>query len=144
MRTSWILSLAVVALGGVVLADDVKKNPEPPQAVVDAVKKKYPDASLGKFDREKKDGKVCFEVDVKITKEAAAPRKIEVLLSMEGKILQEKESIAPSAIPSAVKKGVEATKYAKWTQKNCSKVVKEEKRQALVNVCLEVSYVKTS
>jgi hypothetical protein len=24
------------------------------------------------------------------------------------------------------------------------KVVKEEKRQALVNVCLEVSYVKTS
>jgi hypothetical protein len=39
---------------------------------------------------------------------------------------------------------VEAPKDLLPALQRALKVVKEEKRQALVNVCLEVSYVKTS
>ncbi len=138
MRKLLVASVAVFALGSVVLADDVKKDTEAPPAVVAAVQKKYPGANLGKFDREKVGGNVCWEVDVKITPADAkadvkvadtkvAARKIEVLVSNDGKILSEKEKIATADLPSAVRKGLDASKYAKWNLKSATRVVKEEK-----------------
>jgi len=51
---------------------------------------------------------------------------VEVSLTPEGKILSEESTIDPSALPDAVKKGLQASKYGSWKVKKAEKVIEGE------------------
>ncbi len=109
--------------GSTVFADEKPvKEADVPKPVIDAVKKEHPNASLKRFAQETEKGEVAYEVTLEDGK-----RRIEMLLSPAGKILEEEETVALEAVPEAVKKALAASKYAKATVKRVEKVVKEQK-----------------
>ena len=116
---------AALLIGVIARAGDVKEA-DVPKAVLEAVKKKYPGASLLGFEREEAAGKVSFEVKLEVKQEKKS-RRIDVDLAPDGKILCEEEKIAASELPEAVTKGLAASKYAMWTIKKTERVVKDEK-----------------
>src|SRR5437764_11588859 len=127
----------LIAVGATTLAlsDEQKvKETDVPKAAIDAVKKKYPKATLKEFAKESdKDGRVTYEVVIEDGK-----RKIDIDLSPEGKILAEEETISEEALPEAVKKAIKASKYAKATLKKAEKIVKEEKEETAAYECVFV------
>jgi hypothetical protein len=131
MRVALVSFAAVFAIAAgalVARADDEKpvKESEVPKPAIDAVKKKYPTATLKGFEREEEGGKVSYEVKIEV-KEKEKTRSIEVELSPEGKILAEEEKISEADVPANVKKALAESKYGKWKVKSVERVVKEEK-----------------
>src|SRR5437879_2104073 len=74
-----------------------------PQAVVDAVKAKFPKAKLVSAEKETDDGKTVYEVAIKNDKQS-----IEVTLTPEGKIIEIEKQIAAKDLPKAVADALKA------------------------------------
>ena len=122
-----LVAATLVGLLGLVRADEKKlKESDVPKAVVDAVKKKYPKATIKQWEKDtKKDEKgetVLYEASLEDGK-----RKIDVELNSDGKFVCEEEQIEQSALPDKVKKGLADSKYGKWAVKRTEKVVHDEK-----------------
>ena len=89
-----------------------------PQAVVDAVKAKFPKAKLVSAGKEEEDGKTVYEVAIKNEKQS-----IEVTLTPKGKIIEIEKQIAAKDLPKAVADALEA-KYPKATYKMIEEIIK--------------------
>ena len=113
--------------------DDEKpvKEADVPKAAVDAVQKKYPGSKVTAWTREEENKVTTYEAKVEATSKGKdgkdTTRKVEVTLSVEGKILAEEEEIAQDALPDAVKKALAASKYAKAKVTHVARIVHEEK-----------------
>ena len=120
---SWCAAALTLCLGLTIVhaGEKALKESEVPKPVIDAVKKKYPRAKLTGFAEETRKDKTTYEIQVEDGK-----RRIEIDLSLEGKILVEEEAIGEDALPKEVKKGLEASKYAKWKLKKAERLVREQ------------------
>ena len=92
-----------------------------PKAVLDAVKAKFPDAELIGAEKEEEDGKVIFEVAIKVK-----GQHIDVSLTPEGKIVEIEKAIAVKDLPKAVAESLEK-KYPKATVKKTEEVTEGDK-----------------
>jgi hypothetical protein len=93
-------AVAVTALlGALAQAGGEEKVPldKLPKAVVDAVKAKFPDAQLKSAEKEKEDGKIVYEVNIKDGKHT-----IEVTVTPDGKLVSIEKEIEPKDLPKAV------------------------------------------
>jgi hypothetical protein len=134
--------LAVAPLASAVLvrparAQDgakVVKAADVPKSVVDALEKKYPKCAVSAWEREAKGKRVTFEATIEVAARdkdgKETKRSIDVAISDSGKILKEEETIAASALPEAVRKGIEASKFAKGKVLRVVRIVKDEKADA--------------
>ena len=116
--------LLVVAITAttMVRADDEKVALDKlPKEVTEAIKKKYPDAELVSAEKNKEDGKVVFEVTIKVKKDS-----IEVTLTPEGKIVTEEKEIDAATVPKVVMEAMEK-KYGKSTVKGATVISKDDK-----------------
>jgi hypothetical protein len=121
-----IVALAVAAPALLAQTHEKKiKEAEVPKAVIETVTNKYPKAKTIRFEQDTLDGKSIFEVGLE-----NAGEKLDVSLSPEGRILEEEKRIKASDLPAEIKKGLAASKYAKWTVKSAERVVREEKDDA--------------
>jgi len=116
---AFLCGLTVVALVGVVGAGEEKVPLDKlPRAVVDAVKKRFPDAELVSAEKEKDEGKTVYEVAIKNKGQS-----IEVTLTPEGVITEIEKQIEAKNLPAAVSKALE-DKYPKATYKMIEEVIK--------------------
>jgi hypothetical protein len=129
-RFAAVLAIVTLALASTASRADEKKLKikDLPQAVVDAVKAKFPDAELVKASTEKEDGKVQYEVGIK-----NKGQKIDVTLTEDGKITELEKTIKVEDLPKAVSDAL-AEKYPGATCKKAEEIVKvsdgNEKLQA--------------
>ena len=116
-----LLALAVHALR----AEDAKEEKIPldklPTAVVKAVKAKFDGATLVSAEKEKADGKLVYEVNLKHKGHA-----IEVTVTPEGKIVAVEKIIAAKDLPEAVADALKQ-KYPKATVKKVEEISKDDK-----------------
>lgn len=124
MRTVWLL-LTVVAVAGLMgtfagARADEEKVPldKLPKAVVEAVKKRFPDAQLVSAEKETEDGKTVFEVNIKNKGQT-----IEVTLTPEGTIVEIEKQIEAKDLPKTVAEALEK-KFPKATFKVIEEVIK--------------------
>jgi hypothetical protein len=123
MRTLlWCLTIAAVA--GFVGAPagaraDEEKVPldKLPKAVVDGVKKRFPDAELVGAEKENENGKTVYELAIK-----NKGQNVSVTLTPEGALVEIENEIAASALPKAVADALER-KYPKATLKKVEEVI---------------------
>jgi hypothetical protein len=114
---AFVLGFAV--LSGSALADEEKVPPDKvPQAVVRAVKKRFPEAEMKQAGKELEGGKTVYEIAIKDKGHA-----IDVTLTPEGKILEFEREIDAKDMPKAVAKALR-NKYAKATYKTVEEVIK--------------------
>jgi hypothetical protein len=112
---------AVLAFVGVFAARaDEEKVPldKLPKAVVDAVKKRFPQAELTGAEKETEDGKTVYEVAIK-----NQGQNVEVTTTPEGTIVEIEKEIAAGAMPKAVSAALES-KYPKATYRMIEEVFK--------------------
>ena len=125
------LLLAIPALARA--EDDAKpvKEADVPKAVVDALQKKYPGAKVSSWATEEEDKKLTYEAKLEVAAKDKAgkdtTRKLEVTLSVEGKILAEEERISVDTLPDAVKKALADSKYGKGKVAHADRLIEEEK-----------------
>ena len=91
-----------------------------PKAVVESIKKKFPTAELVEETEEKEDGKVEYEVTVKV-----AGKKIDVTVEANGKIEGYEKEIGVGELPAAVIATLDKT-YPKATKKLAEAVYEVE------------------
>ncbi len=127
LRTS-LASLGLV-LALVLVTPPAVAAPGCPTAVTDAIAKAFPKAKIVRCKAEKERGHDQFEV--RVTK--ADTGKAEVDVAPDGTILQVEETIAPDALPAAVKKAF-AAKYPK------AKAARAEKQTAGTSVSYEIAF----
>jgi hypothetical protein len=96
-----------------------------PKPVIEAVKRKYPDARMTYFEHETEDGQSIFEIGLKRPSE-----KMEIELSPDGKILEEAVVIQVRDLPAEVKRGLAGSKYVKSTIKHIERVIVLEETDA--------------
>ena len=124
-----LFAAPIVARAG----DDEKpvQDADVPKAAVDALQKKYAGAKVSAWVKEEEDKVTTYEAKFEVTTKdkdgKESTRKLEAILTAEGKILEEEETIAAAALPDAVKKGLADSKYAKAEVKHAVKLVKDEK-----------------
>ena len=125
------LLLSVPALAR---ADDDEKpvnEKDVPKAVVEALQKKYVGAKVTAWMSEEEDKALHYEAKIEVATRdkdgKESMRKMEVVLSSEGKILEEEEKISTEALPDSVKKGLADSKFAKGTVTHVARIVKNEK-----------------
>ena len=100
-------------------ADDEKVPLEKaPAAVVEALKKRFPQATIKGLAKETDNGKTIFEVNLR-----ESERNIDVILTPEGVILTIEKEITAKELPKVVAEAVEA-KYPKATYKKYEEVYK--------------------
>ncbi len=143
-RPLWLVPAVALALLAPrpARAEEDEKDEKPvaaadvPKPVADAVAKKYPKATVTKWTREEEKGKdekekkVFYEASLEIKSKdkdgKETVRKVDVLLTEAGKIAEEEEVVAADTLPDAVKKAIEASKYAKAGVKRVERTVKDE------------------
>ncbi|MBI3726489.1 PepSY-like domain-containing protein [bacterium] len=129
--TAASLALAIPALAPriAVGGEEKVKEADVPRCVVDAVKKKYPKATVKGYSKETddKEKKTIYEASIE-----DGTRRIDIDLSAEGRILVEEETIKAEDAPEKVRKALAASKYAKFDVKKCEKITKEEKEETAV------------
>ena len=117
-----LCSLALLGLFGLaaaVRADGEKVAPDKlPKAVMDAIKGRFPDAEITSAEKEKEDGKVVYDIELK-----SKGKKYEMDIKEDGTIVEIEKEVALKDVPEAVKKAVEA-KYPKSTIKEVMEVNK--------------------
>lgn len=119
--------LAVVVAAGLALAlltratraDEEKVAIDKlPKAVVKAIKARWADAELVGAEKEKEEGKVVYDVSVKVN-----GQKMDVDVSPEGEVLGYEKPIELTALPKAVADTVKG-KYPEGTPKKAEEVYK--------------------
>ncbi len=122
-----MLMAGVVLMAATVGADEKKvQEAEVPKPVLEAVAHKYPRARRVGYEKEIEKGRTTFEVKV-----VDGSRRIDVDLSIDGKILAEEEVITMGDTPDAVRRALATSeKYGKWTVRRVERVVKDEKTDA--------------
>jgi uncharacterized membrane protein YkoI len=135
MRQSlrWLGVAAVLVALSVTARADEEKIPvdKLPKAVVNAVKAKFEGAKLTGAEKETKDGKTTYEVTF-----THKGKKLEAILTAEGKILAVEKAIAVADLPRAVTEGV-AAKYPKAKIKGAEEITKGGK--TLYEVVIETA-----
>lgn len=127
MRTLILVAVSLLVVSASTRADEEKVPLDKlPEAVVKAVKARFPDAKLVSAEKEDEDGKTVYEVAI-----TNKDQKIEVTLTPEGEIVEIEKEIAAKDLPEKVAKSLEA-KYPKATYKTIEEVikVKEKKEQS--------------
>ncbi len=125
-----LFTVGMVGLAFVIAATSTRADEEKvaldklPKPVVDAVKKKFPKAELNSASKEKEDGKIVYEVNIKDGKTT-----IEVTVTPEGKIVSIEKEITVKDLPKAVAETLES-KYPKATIKKVEEIIKEDKLTA--------------
>ena len=141
-----LLSLALsLSLAPSMRAEDNEtpvKDADVPKAVVDAVAKKYPGSVVKAWAREEEDKKVAYEAKVELASKDPAGketvRRLEAMLAEDGKILAEEEVVAADTLPAAVRKAIDASKYAKAAVKRVErKIIAEKADDAQFEVVFE-------
>jgi hypothetical protein len=111
--------LGLFGLAAVVRADGEKVPPDKlPKAVMDAVKGRFPDAEITSAEKEKEDGKIVYDIELK-----SKGKKYEMDIKEDGTIVEIEKEVALKDLPEAVKKALEA-KYPKATIKEIMEVNK--------------------
>lgn len=120
---------ACVASTGMLSADEEKVPLDKlPRGVVDAVKKRFPNAEIKEASRETEDGKTEYEVALKDGGKA-----VELSFSADGVLLEIEREVAMADVPKAVRAAVEA-KYPKamWKEVEEEIAVKDGKELPVV------------
>jgi hypothetical protein len=120
---NWVMAPVFAILIAVLVpawADEEEKVPldKLPKAVTEAVKKRFPDATLVSAEKEIEDNKTVYEVAIK-NKE----QKIEVTATEDGTIVEVEKEIDAKDLPKAVTETLEK-KYPKATIKKAEEIVK--------------------
>ena len=119
-----VLSWAALA-GAMARADEEKEEKVPldkvPKAVIDAVKAKFDGAELVGAEKEKEDGKIVYEINLK-----HKGQKIEVTVTPEGKIVSIEKTIAIKDLPKVVTEAIDK-KYPGATIKVAEEVTEKGK-----------------
>jgi hypothetical protein len=97
---------------------DLAKVPKP---VLEAVKKKFPDAKMVGASTEKEGDKLVYEIEIKVN-----DKTIDVTVTPEGKIVTIEKEIDAKNVPRAVAEALEK-KYPKATIKLVEEVSKDDK-----------------
>jgi Putative beta-lactamase-inhibitor-like, PepSY-like len=127
---STVLCLGFLLTASAAWADEGKIDLDKlPKAVVDAVKAKYPDAKMVGAEKETTGDKTVYEVVVK-----NKGQDIEIVLTPEGKIVEEEKELPVKDLPRVVAQAIEK-KYSKGTIKSIEESTKDEK--ATYGVLLE-------
>jgi uncharacterized membrane protein YkoI len=111
----------LVLLAAVACAEDkAEKVPldKVPKAVMDAIMGRFPGADITSVEKEKEDGKIVYDVELK-----HKDRKYEMDILEDGTIIEIEKEVAAKDVPEAVTKAVEA-KYPKSTVKEVMEVNK--------------------
>jgi hypothetical protein len=117
-----LAAVVCLALGGAARADEEKVPLDKlPAKVKEAVKAKFPDAELVSAEKEKKDGKVAYEVNIKNQGQT-----IEVTVGEDGKIVSIEKEITVKDLPKPVAEAFEK-KYPKATVSKVEEVTEGEK-----------------
>lgn len=133
---SLVLSLSLAAprparAGG---TESACKEADVPKVVVEALAKKYPGSVVKSWAKEEEDKKVAYEAKVEIASKDKDGkeifRKIDAVLSDDGKVLYEEELVVADALPAAVRIAIAASKYAKATVKSIERTILAEKADA--------------
>jgi uncharacterized membrane protein YkoI len=124
MRVIVALAVVVLALPAMWAEDEKIALDKLPKAIKEAVKAKFPGATLVKASKENEDGKTIYEVNLKYKGHT-----LDVSLSPDGKILEIEKTIAAKDLPKAVTAALEA-KYPKATIKKAEEISKGEKVSA--------------
>jgi uncharacterized membrane protein YkoI len=124
----WAVSVAagLVLLAAVARPDDkAEKIPleKVPKAVMDAIKGRFPGAEIASVEKEKEDGKIVYDVELK-----HQGRKYEMDIEENGTILEIEKEVAAKDVPAAVTKAV-MDKYPKATIKEVMEVNKVKGKQ---------------
>jgi uncharacterized membrane protein YkoI len=122
-----ISCFVVAVVGSIVVGSSVRADEEKipldkvPKAVVDAVKKKFPDVKLSEASKEKEDGKTIYELAF-----TYKDSKYEVECEEDGTIIAIDKQIEAKDLPKEVAKALEE-KYPKATYKVIEEVTKKDK-----------------
>jgi hypothetical protein len=118
-----VVVVALVASAFVRADDGEEKVPidKLPKAVTDALKEKYPKATLVEAVKVTEDGEVTYEVTIKQKKQ-----ELDVTLTPEGKIVQVEKEIEVKDVPKVVMDAVKK-KYPKATFQGASEISKDDK-----------------
>ncbi len=127
------LALAVVARA----EDKAEKVPldKVPKAIMDAIKGRFPKAELTSVEKEKEDGKVVYDVELKEN-----GRKYEMDIAEDGTIIEIEKEVPLKDVPAAITKAIEG-KYPKATIKEVMEVNKvkgKEEKPDHYEVTIEV------
>jgi hypothetical protein len=122
-RLGLAVMVALVATAFVRADDGEEKVPidKLPKAVTDALKEKYPKATLVEAVKVTEDGEVTYEVTIKQKKQ-----ELDVTLTPEGKIVQVEKEIEVKDVPKVVMDAVKK-KYPKATFQGASEISKDDK-----------------
>jgi hypothetical protein len=121
MRTFlWCLTVAAVAgfVGGARADEENVPLDKLPKAVVDGVKKRFPDAQLTEASKEDENGKTVYEVTIK-----DKGHSLDVTLTPEGTLVSIEKQIEAKDLPKAVADTLDQ-KYPKATFKTIEEVIK--------------------
>jgi uncharacterized membrane protein YkoI len=116
-----LAGLMLISVGGIVQAKEKEEKiaiDKLPKAVIEAVKKRFPDAKLESAEKETEGGKIVYEVELEQKDE-----ELEVELTADGTILEIEQEISVKDVPKAVHDALMA-KYPKSEFEKAEKVTK--------------------
>jgi len=123
----WLVASVVLSVLACAMAraDEEKEEKVPlgkvPKAVIDAVKAKFKGAELVSAQKEKEDGKLVYEINLKHRNHT-----IEVTVTPKGKIVSIEKTITVQDLPKAVAKAIDS-KYPKAAIEKAEEVTEGEK-----------------
>jgi hypothetical protein len=98
-RIATCLALVIIAAVGMVAA---QATATAPQAVMSAFKQAYPNATVLHVSRERRDGKIVYELE---TRDGTMRR--DLIYDLEGHTLEIEEILPADSVPAAVRAGLE-------------------------------------
>jgi Putative beta-lactamase-inhibitor-like, PepSY-like len=122
---SWFgLCAVVLALAALARADGEKLSLDKvPKSIMDAIKGRFPGADVLAVEKEKEDGKIMFDVELK-----HEGRKYEMDIKEDGTIIEIEKEVALKDVPAAVTQAIQA-KFPSATIKEVMEVNKVEGKQ---------------
>ena len=118
-----LLTVASLTFGAAARADDEKVPLDKlPAKVKEAVKAKFPDAELVSAEKETDNGKVLYEVNLKVKKQV-----IDVTVTEDGKIVEVETAIEAKDLPKTVTDALDK-KYGKAKYHKVEDIVKGDQK----------------